>query len=127
MKLHSETVILRALEPSDIDTMYQWENDTDNWFVSNTITPYSRFLLEQFTATAHKDIYENKQLRLIICSPDNKAVGTIDLFDFDPLNQRAGVGILIADKSERRKGLYVFVLKHTLRLQFMSFIAKKCL
>ena len=43
-----------------------------------------------------RDIYEVKQLRLVICVSENdKAIGFIDLFDFDPKNQRVGIGIVI--------------------------------
>lgn len=104
MKLAGQNITLRAIEPSDIDSLYSWENDTANWNVSNTQTPFSRFVLEQYITSAHEDIYTAKQLRLIICDKENKSVGSIDLFDFDPNHLRAGVGILIADKSDRRKG-----------------------
>ena len=104
MKLKGEQISLRAIEPQDIDVLYQWENDTENWTVSNTQTPFSRFVLEQYIATAHEDIYSVKQLRLIICDPENKAIGSIDLFDFEPNHLRAGIWILIADKSDRKKG-----------------------
>jgi diamine N-acetyltransferase len=33
-----------------------------------------------------------------------RAIGCIDLFDFDPKNKKAGVGILIADQADRGKG-----------------------
>jgi diamine N-acetyltransferase len=104
MKLKGNNITLRAIEPSDIDLLYAWENDTDNWNVSNTQAPFSKFVLEQYITSAHEDIYTAKQLRLIICDHDQKAVGSIDLFDFDPNHLRAGIGILIADKSDRRKG-----------------------
>src|ERR1035437_2964045 len=104
MKLTGEKISLRAIEPQDIDVLYQWENDTENWLVSNTQTPFSRFVLEQYIASAHEDIYSAKQLRLIICDPENKAVGSIDLFDFEPNHFRAGIGILIAEKTDRKKG-----------------------
>ncbi len=104
MKLQSENITLRALEPEDIDYLYQWENDAENWKVSNTQAPFSRFVLEQYIATAHQDIYSVKQLRLMICDKQNKPVGCIDLFDFEPSHLRAGIGVLIADKTERRKG-----------------------
>lgn len=104
MKLKGENISLRAIEPSDIDILYLWENDPENWNVSNTQTPFSRFVLEQYITSAHEDIYTAKQLRLMICNKENVAVGSIDLFDFDPNHLRAGVGILIADKSDRRKG-----------------------
>lgn len=105
MKLHSQHISLRALEPSDIDILYQWENDTEVWEVSHTQTPFSRLVLEQYLSTAYQDIYTTKQLRLVIetNSEIKKAIGCIDLFDFDPYHQRAGIGILIADKNERKK------------------------
>lgn len=96
--------MLRAIEPEDIDVLYNWENDPENWTVSNTQTPFSRFVLEQYITTAHVDIYSAKQLRLMICDTEGKAVGSIDLFDFEPNHLRAGVGILVAEKSDRRKG-----------------------
>ena len=105
MKLVGTNIFLRALEPADVDVLYKWENDPENWLVSNTQTPYSRFVLEQYLASAHQDIYSVKQLRLMICTiNDNRAIGAIDLFDFDPHNQRAGIGILIAEKNDRKKG-----------------------
>lgn len=112
MKLEGEHIWLRAIEPLDIDVIYKWENDTENWSVSLTQTPFSRFVLEQYITTAHQDIYTAKQLRLMIdLSPSHspqengsRSIGTIDLFDFDPDHLRAGIGILIADKSERKKG-----------------------
>lgn len=111
MKLKSDHILLRAIEPADIDHLYAWENDTDNWAVSNTQTPFSKFVLEQYLTSAHEDIYTVKQLRLIICKADGEAVGAIDLFDFDPNHMRAGVGILIADKTDRRKGYASEALK----------------
>lgn len=104
MKLKGQHIFLRAIEPSDLDMLYEWENDTENWTISNTQTPFSRFVLEQYIASALQDIYSVKQLRLIICTEKNQAIGSIDLFDFDPNHLRAGIGILIAEKSDRRKG-----------------------
>jgi len=107
--LEGKLVRLRAPEPEDLEFLYQWENDTDIWQVSNTITPFSRFILKQYIETAHLDIYETRQLRFMIDLYSNglsatKTVGTIDLFDFEPYHNRAGIGILIGDKSERGKG-----------------------
>jgi diamine N-acetyltransferase len=102
--LKGEKLYLRALEPSDIDEVYQWENDTSIWHLSNTIAPYSRYVLEQYLAEAHQDIFTAKQLRLVICLPSGSPIGCIDLFDFDPLNLRAGVGVLIAAAADRGKG-----------------------
>jgi len=65
--LKGDLIYLRALEPEDLDFIYEIENDEDIWQVSNTQTPYSRFLIRQYLENAHQDIYEAKQLRLAIC------------------------------------------------------------
>ncbi|MBC8464070.1 MAG: GNAT family N-acetyltransferase [Bacteroidetes bacterium] len=101
--LKGENIRLRALEPNDIETLYQWENDTTIWKVSQTMAPFSKHILTQYLANAHQDIFTAKQLRLII-EKEGEAIGTIELFDYDPMHQRAGVGIWIANVSEREKG-----------------------
>ena len=95
--LKGEHIFLRALEPDDLDFIYEIENNQDIWEISNTITPYSRFLIKQYLENAHKDIFEVKQLRLVISTLDNDTIGLIDVFDFDFHNKRAGIGILIKD------------------------------
>ena len=103
--LKGQNIYLRALEPNDLEFVYSIENDESIWEVSNTQTPYSRFLIRQYLENAHQDIYEAKQLRLAICkNQDFSAIGLIDLFDFDPENNRAGVGILIKDSGNRNSG-----------------------
>jgi diamine N-acetyltransferase len=103
--LKAKKIQLRAIEPNDIDHIYKWENNTSIWNLSNTITPFSRFVIKQFIDNSHLDIFQSKQLRLMIdVINTNESVGTIDLFDFDPLHKRAGIGILIADKENRSKG-----------------------
>ena len=46
--LKGKDVFLRALEPEDIDFVYEIENDESIWEISNTITPYSRYLLKEY-------------------------------------------------------------------------------
>ena len=98
---------LRAVEPSDSDLIYKWENDSSIWQMSNTIAPFSKHIIDQFVENAQQDIFQTKQLRLMIDKTDVKSsetIGTIDIFDFDPLNSRAGIGILIAKETDREKG-----------------------
>ncbi len=105
VSLKGNSVYLRALEPDDLEFIYHIENDESIWEVSNTQTPYSKFLIRQYLENAHQDIYEAKQLRLAICiNGSNTAIGLIDLFDFDPKNQRAGIGIVIQNQADRSKG-----------------------
>ena len=104
--LKGNTIYLRALEPEDLEFVYAIENNESIWNVSNTQTPYSRFLIRQYLENAHQDIYEAKQLRLAICMNDTfEAIGLIDLFDFDPNNNRSGVGIVISNDAMRNSGI----------------------
>ena len=48
MMLTGELVKLRALEKSDLDFLYKWENDTDIWKVSNNVLPFSKDTIAQF-------------------------------------------------------------------------------
>ncbi|MVX35166.1 GNAT family N-acetyltransferase [Myroides sp. LoEW2-1] len=106
MFIQGELIYLRALEPEDLEFIFLIENDVKLWEVSNTQTPYSRFLIKQYLENAHQDIYEAKQLRLVICHREtHKTLGLIDLFDYDPQNNRAGVGIVIQYEQERGKGI----------------------
>lgn len=100
-------ITLRPLEPEDIDLLYRWENNLEIWTASNTKTPYSKYILAQYIKETAKDIYELKQLRLIIQNEDLKPIGAVDLFDFEPYHLRAGVGILIHNTNDRKKG-YAF-------------------
>lgn len=104
--LKGDNIYLRALEPNDLEFIYAMENDQSIWEVSNTQTPYSRFLVKQYLENAHQDIYEAKQLRLAICQDqDYPAIGLIDLFDFDPKNNKAGVGIVIQGNDKRKQNI----------------------
>lgn len=102
--LKGKHIYLRALELEDLEFIHQVENDESIWEISSTITPYSKFLIKQYLENAHKDIFEVKQLRLVISSYNDDALGLIDLFDFDFRNKRVGVGILIKKPEDRQKG-----------------------
>jgi len=103
-KLEYGKVQFRALEPDDIDLLYEWENNTEIWEVSNTLEPFSKYVLAKYIKESQRDIYEAKEMRLIIETHGRKAVGAIDMFDFDPFHFRAGVGILIHDEKDRKLG-----------------------
>ena len=94
--LKGEHINLRALEPEDLDFLYQIENNEAFWEVSHTQTPFSKYILKQYLENAHLNIFEAKQLRLLIEEKSTKKqIGMIDLFDFNPTHKRAGIGILI--------------------------------
>ncbi len=66
MNLEGRICRLRAVEPCDIDAMYAWENDTEVWGVSGTTAPYSREQLERFVERQRFDIWQTRQMRLMI-------------------------------------------------------------
>lgn len=102
--LKGNNVILRALEPEDLDFVLEVENTEEFWEISATRVPYSRYLIKKYIQNSHRDIYEVKQLRLMICDHDNNRLGMIDIFDLDPKDRKAALGILIAREDDRRKG-----------------------
>lgn len=104
LSLKGKHIYLRALEPMDLGFLFEIENDTNIWELSGTLKPYSKAVLKQYLENAHLDIYEVKQLRLCISDYNDNCLGLIDLFDFDPKNMRAGVGIIIKDEKYRNNG-----------------------
>lgn len=93
---------LRAAEPTDAKLIYKWENDQDIWRVSETYMPYSLYQIEQFLM--NNDLFSVRQIRVMIeKNDDNTCVGCIDIYDFDPVHLRAGIGILI-QKEFRKLG-----------------------
>ncbi|MDC6389552.1 GNAT family N-acetyltransferase [Maribacter sp. PR1] len=104
VSLQGKIIKLRALEKEDLDFLFALENNPSVWEISGTITPYSRDVLTLYLDNAHRDIYDVKQLRLVICTQDDEAIGLVDLFDFDPKNRRAGIGIIINEEGNRNSG-----------------------
>ena len=104
VNLKGDYIYLSALEPDDLNFLYELENNTAIWEISGTSTPYSKHVLKQYLDNAHRDIYDVKQLRLCICKGE-EVIGLIDLFDFDPQNKRAGIGIVILEEKERNHGI----------------------
>ena len=118
---------LRKIEPNDLPFLYQWENDAASWADGANHNPLSQQDLRDYIASTTGDIYRDGQLRLIIeqitndQSPGassrlteevrdrsaeegfppitNATIGCLDLFDFDPRNRRAAIGMYIAPEA----------------------------
>tara|TARA_R100000935_G_C2785872_1_gene143727 strand:- start:34 stop:564 length:531 start_codon:yes stop_codon:yes gene_type:complete len=110
LTLKGENVYLRALEPDDLDFILEVENSEDFWEISSTRVPYSRFLIKKYLQNSHRDIFDVKQLRLMICTVDKTPIGLIDIFDLEPKDRRAALGILIVNNDHRGKGYGTEVL-----------------
>ena len=108
MQLLSDGVIsLRALESGDVDILYRWENDTELWEVGLTIAPFSRQQLADYIENYDGNIFTARQLRLMVSLDSTReAIGTVDLYDYDPVNCRSAIGMLGADMVRRHCGLW---------------------
>ena len=113
--MNLKQVKLRAVEPSDLEDLYRWENDDRIWFSSSNTRPLSRQTLKLYIDSIN-DIYTDKQTRLII-DFEGVSVGCVDLFDFDPLHQRAGIGIMI-DVNFEGQGLATSALSELKKYAF---------
>ena len=102
MFTQNENIIIRAAETNDAQLIYNWENNQEIWRVSETYMPYSMYQIEQFLF--NNDLFSNRQIRFIIeITKDTIPIGCIDIYDFDPIHFRAGIGILI-QKEYRKQG-----------------------
>jgi diamine N-acetyltransferase len=127
MHLKGQLISLRAVEPNDLELLYQWENNPSVWHLSNTLAPFSKHILKEYIENAKHDIYVTKQLRLMINTSKYGPIGCIDLFDFDPTNQRAGIGILIADEQHRGKGYASEAWRFYVIIVFLFYIYINCI
>lgn len=115
---NAKIIKLRKLEPSDLPFLYQWENDASVWADGSNHNPLSQQDLRDYIESTTGDIYKDGQLRLVIHSSsesvcqqsglsgeaglssispqDGLTLGCVDLFDFDPRNRRAAIGMYIA-------------------------------
>ena len=64
--LQSPTVRLRAMENTDLPLIYRLENDSRMWDTTSTVQPLSRSTISRFIKGTTGDIYEDRQLRLVI-------------------------------------------------------------
>lgn len=100
--LKNSIINLRAIEPSDINFIYNSENNFELWELSNTSKPFSKYILNEYIENSHKDIFTTKQIRFIIeTTAEKKVVGMIDLFDYEPIHLRVGIGIYIINDEQR--------------------------
>ncbi|MFD0763067.1 GNAT family N-acetyltransferase [Lutibacter aestuarii] len=100
--LLGKNINLRALEPEDLNFLFSTENNELFWEISSTQLPYSKYVLKKYLENAHQDIYEAKQYRFVISDFDDIPVGMIDLFDFNPLHKRVGIGILLLPQYQNK-------------------------
>ena len=82
----------------DLQWLYRIENDERLWKYSNTIVPFSKEILTKYILNSNRDIFDVKQLRMVVYSKEVSRIGLIDLYDFSPENKRLALGIIIDEK-----------------------------
>ena len=101
MFIRGEKLCLRALEPTDVELLYRWENDPAIWKISQTQKPFSHYTLQMFVEVSREELNKTGQLRLMVDLLPEEAdqipqtIGIVDIFEYDPFHQKAGLGILI--------------------------------
>lgn len=104
---------LRAPEPSDVEFIYNVENDPDRLLQGNTGMPVSRRQIEQYVENYHAEALTSGDIRFII-EEEGVAIGIADLYDMDLSSSKAFVSIYI--KPENRKvGLGLKALEQLVR------------
>ena len=93
--LSDDRVMLRAVEPEDLEVMSLLENDATLWDSTCTTVPYSVHALKDYISHCSYNFYEDQAVRLAIALPEGIAVGFIDLQNYEPRHQRAEVGIVL--------------------------------
>jgi len=85
---------LRLLENTDLDFLFEIENNPKNKEFNKFISTTSRQLLKDYIKNAQADISVYNQIRFVV-ENKNIQIGLIDLFEYDPEKKNAGVGIII--------------------------------
>lgn len=104
MTFLSKRLQLDVVALGDESFMFEWENNPENWAVSEGEGPYTLAEIRQFISTCNH-LEKHKQIRYIIRLKESlRPLGTIDFFNFDSKQMKAGLGILIAEKMDRKNG-----------------------
>lgn len=105
-------VSLRAPEEKDVDRIFLWENDPGFFEVLPNAAPLSRLQVWEYIKNYNADPYSARELRLMVDDEEGRTVGYVDIFEFDPMNRRAGVAVYI-NEDNRRMGYALEALKMT--------------
>lgn len=114
--MESKQVFLRTVETADAPLLLLWENDPEVMRVSNRSKKYTLQEITTFISTA-QNVEENKQLRLMVCEFETeRPIGTVDLYDINFSDKNAGIGVLIKDKNDRKKGFALAAIKNCIAI-----------
>lgn len=99
-----ESVYLRGLDVSDIETCYKWHSDRGLY---DTLVGPFRFVSKEAEKAwcARKAAFSSDEISLAICLRGNdKHIGNIYLSEIDWVSRRGHLSMFIGEASERGKG-----------------------
>jgi diamine N-acetyltransferase len=106
MYLKNNCIQLRAIEPEDVDFLYNIENNTANWETGSVHLPLSRATLLAYLQQPPVDVFMATDLKWMITLRDGTPLGMLDINNIDHFHKRAEVGIFI--DAAFRKQTYAF-------------------
>ena len=100
--LEDKTHRLRAVEPTDAEQLHRIENKSDEWWLGSNLAPFSQATLQHYSEGQY-DLWRDLQLRMMIevKQGNKRSIGAVDLYQLDPRNRRAGVGIVIEEEERQ--------------------------
>ena len=101
MELRGERIVLRSVDIDDVQTILMWENDPALEPFSDPHDPYTEQQIVEFILAQQVGFEANGQIRLMI-DVAGRAVGAVDIFDYD--GSSADVGVLVYSEDDRRRG-----------------------
>ncbi len=116
MNIKGKIVTLRAIEKEDLELMREMLNDPE---IENLVVgwafPVSKYQQNQWY---DNNITNDNNLRFIIETSQDGAIGLATLTDIDWKNRRAIHGIKLANKKNRTKGLGIDTVMAIMRYAF---------
>ena len=99
--LYGKDIYLRLMQDEDTDLIVKWRNEAfvrQNFIYRETFTPQGhRNWVETMVKTG-------KVVQFIICTKEDRAVGSVYLRDIDPVHRKAEYGIFIGEADALSKG-----------------------
>jgi diamine N-acetyltransferase len=99
----SPQIKLRKVELDDAPIILKWENTPEFWAITENIGPFEMKDILEFIKQSN-DLILHGQQRYMILDKEDKPIGAVDLFGYNKQQKSAGMGILIADPINRKRG-----------------------
>lgn len=115
MILEGKNIYLRPMTGEDTDLIVKWRNED---FVRKNFIYQKPFTREGHLNWVETMVKTGKVVQFIICTNENKPVGSVYLRDIDETHHKAEYGIFIGEKEALSKGYGTEAAKLMIRYAF---------